>query len=59
MTILVFHREIKMLTDLPLWLSWTSPRGEGGWQGGHGDLHNIIISVVLIGRESKCLGYSQ
>lgn len=55
----MIHREIKTLTDLSWWLPWTSPGGEGGWQGGHVDLHDIIVSVILIGRESTCLGCSQ
>lgn len=54
----MIHREIKMLTDLPWWLSWTSAGEEGGWQGGHVDLH-ITIGVILTGRECTHLGYSQ
>lgn len=50
MSIFMIHREIKVLTDLPWWLAWTSPGGEGGWQGGHVD--HIILSIILIGRES-------
>lgn len=59
MSILMIHREIKTLTDLPWWLAWTSPGGEGGWQGGHVDLHDIVISAILVGRESTHLACSQ
>lgn len=38
--------------------AWTSPGEESGWKGGHVDQH-IIIGIILTGRESTHLGYSQ
>ena len=57
MPIFMVHREMKMLTDLPQWLAWTSPGEAGRQQGGHVDLHDII-RVILRGRESTQLGYA-
>lgn len=55
--IFVIHRKIEMLTNLPC-LPWTCPGGESGQQSGHVDLYDIIISIVLLGRESTYLGCS-
>lgn len=59
MSILMIHREIKTLTDLPWLLAWISPGREGGWQSGHVDLHDIVISTIPVGRETTHLGCSQ